>query len=198
MKKVLFYGDSNTYGYDPRSYYGGRYPEEVRWTCRLREMAAGKWQIAADAMNGRCIPGSPYSFGELKYAIRNESPLDLCAIMLGTNDLRISRNPSAEETARLMKSVLERLISENFQRETGSFQILLIAPPPADAPDEAPALSRESRKLSSCYRQIAGDLGISFADAAEAHAEMAFDGIHFSGKGHARFASWMLRVLASF
>ena len=27
-KKVLFYGDSNTYGYDPAGFMGGRYPEE--------------------------------------------------------------------------------------------------------------------------------------------------------------------------
>ena len=25
---LLCYGDSNTYGFDPRSYFGGRYPAE--------------------------------------------------------------------------------------------------------------------------------------------------------------------------
>ena len=35
-KRILCLGDSNTYGYDPRSYVGGRYPETVRWTGRLR------------------------------------------------------------------------------------------------------------------------------------------------------------------
>lgn len=28
--KVICYGDSNTYGYDPRSYIGGRYPAGAR------------------------------------------------------------------------------------------------------------------------------------------------------------------------
>ena len=28
--KILCIGDSNTYGYDPRSYLGDRYPAEVR------------------------------------------------------------------------------------------------------------------------------------------------------------------------
>ena len=26
---LLCYGDSNTYGFDPRSYFGGRYPAEI-------------------------------------------------------------------------------------------------------------------------------------------------------------------------
>lgn len=38
---LLCYGDSNTYGFDPRSYFGGRYPAEVRWTHRLAQAPAG-------------------------------------------------------------------------------------------------------------------------------------------------------------
>ena len=30
-RRLLCYGDSNTYGYDPRSYLGGRYPDSIRW-----------------------------------------------------------------------------------------------------------------------------------------------------------------------
>ena len=33
--KLLTVGDSNTYGFDPRTGGGGRYPEEIRWTGRL-------------------------------------------------------------------------------------------------------------------------------------------------------------------
>ena len=33
--KILCIGDSNTYGYDPRSFFGDRYPEDVRWTDNL-------------------------------------------------------------------------------------------------------------------------------------------------------------------
>ena len=35
--KILCFGDSNTYGFDPRGYLGGRYPVTVRWTGRLQE-----------------------------------------------------------------------------------------------------------------------------------------------------------------
>ena len=29
--RVMCLGDSNTYGFDPRSYIGDRYPAECRW-----------------------------------------------------------------------------------------------------------------------------------------------------------------------
>ena len=28
---VICFGDSNTYGYDPRGYFGGRYDADCRW-----------------------------------------------------------------------------------------------------------------------------------------------------------------------
>ena len=35
--KILCYGDSNTYGYDPCSFIGSRYPAEHRWVDRLAQ-----------------------------------------------------------------------------------------------------------------------------------------------------------------
>ena len=29
--KMICFGDSNTYGYDPRGYFGGRYDADSRW-----------------------------------------------------------------------------------------------------------------------------------------------------------------------
>ena len=42
MEKIIFYGDSNTYGYDPRGFFGMRYPKEVRWTGIVRDRFKGK------------------------------------------------------------------------------------------------------------------------------------------------------------
>ena len=33
--KLLCFGDSNTYGYDPRSFLDNHYPADVRWTDTL-------------------------------------------------------------------------------------------------------------------------------------------------------------------
>ena len=40
---VICFGDSNTYGYDPRGYFGGRYNADCRWVDILS--AATGWTI---------------------------------------------------------------------------------------------------------------------------------------------------------
>ena len=44
-RRILCLGDSNTWGFDPRSYGGDRYPPEIRWTDRLA--AAGRAVVNA-------------------------------------------------------------------------------------------------------------------------------------------------------
>ena len=40
---MLCYGDSNTYGYDPRGFVGDRYQKESRWVDILAQKL--KWEI---------------------------------------------------------------------------------------------------------------------------------------------------------
>ena len=56
MKKAFFYGDSNTFGYDPADYLTGRYPWQHRWTGILKDRFKGEWDIKVDGMPGRVIP----------------------------------------------------------------------------------------------------------------------------------------------
>ena len=39
-RRIFCFGDSNTYGYDPREPLGGRYPADARWPELLRRVAA--------------------------------------------------------------------------------------------------------------------------------------------------------------
>jgi len=55
VKKVLFYGDSNTYGYDPAGFMGGRYPKESRWTEVLQMNLRGLWRVVSDGEPGRAF-----------------------------------------------------------------------------------------------------------------------------------------------
>ena len=77
MKKILFYGDSNTYGYDPAGFMGGRYPRQERWTTILQKNLQETWQIAADGMPGRALPTSVYEWDYIRSMIRQEEPLDV-------------------------------------------------------------------------------------------------------------------------
>ncbi len=50
-KTILCYGDSNTYGYNPSN--GLRYPEDIRWTGRLKSLLGDACRIIEEGCNGR-------------------------------------------------------------------------------------------------------------------------------------------------
>ena len=53
---VICFGDSNTYGYDPRGYFGGRYDADCRWVDILATETG--WTISNIGQNGREIPSA--------------------------------------------------------------------------------------------------------------------------------------------
>ena len=58
--RMLCYGDSNTYGYDPRGFVGDRYQKESRWVDILAQKL--KWEIQNEGQNGREIPSRPFQY----------------------------------------------------------------------------------------------------------------------------------------
>lgn len=180
--KVLCFGDSNTFGYDPRSFLGSRYEPEYRWA----EVMAAKtaWEVINAGQNGREIPRRSFEMESAKELVARYRP-DLTVVMLGTNDLLQGADPDTV-TAR-MASFLQKLPSNLF----------LIAPPPLQrgtwvTDDE---LVERSRLLGCKYRALAERLGIPFADAAQWDIELIFDGVHFSENGHHTFAQRLLKEL---
>ena len=186
---ILCYGDSNTYGYDPRSYLGGRYPKDVRWTGKLE--AAG-WEIINQGENGRSIPRLDWEIEAVAKAVQKAEPEGL-TVMLGSNDLLQRPGLTAEVCGRRMERFLSALLAE----VPAELKVLLIAPPPIEpgawVPD--PALIRESYRLADCYETLAKRRGVFFADAGKWDVELAFDGVHFSEAGHRAFAAGLSEVL---
>ena len=176
--KILCIGDSNTYGFDPRSYIGSRYPEGIPWTDRLKGC-----DVMNCGVNGMTIPRGQSRYPGL---IRMSGP-DLVTVMLGTNDLF---SMSAGQIAARMESFLDTII------DAGK-PILLISPPILEygewvMDDE---IVEESQDLGEAYRELAERKGCIFADSAEWDIEMTFDGVHFSPEGHAAFAQKINEIL---
>lgn len=174
---VICFGDSNTYGYDPRSYFGDRYPSSHRWVDILADKTG--WMIRNQGMNGREIPRISVSFPH---------DTQLLLIMLGTNDLLQGCN--AEVAAQRMERFLTS-VSVPYHR------VVLIVPPTmvrgAWVADES--LITESAKLSLAYETLASRLHIRFADASKWEVSLCYDGVHFTEAGHIRFAQELYEFL---
>ena len=74
--RILCFGDSNTYGYDPRGFFGDRYGAEDRWV-DLFAKQTGHEVVNAGA-NGREIPRNPYALRLLN----EHAPVDIFLVML--------------------------------------------------------------------------------------------------------------------
>lgn len=185
--RLLCFGDSNTYGYDPRSYLGDRYPADIRWTDVLE--ASTGWEVLNAGQNGREIPRRASELAQAERLLAGAGPLDLLAVMLGDNDLLQNPRLTAADIAGRMETFLRRLSEQ--------YPLLLIAPPPmrpgAWVVEEQ--VLTESAKLGTAYEPLARRLGIRFADAGPWNVELLFDGVHFSEAGHQTFAARMRTVL---
>ena len=174
---VICFGDSNTYGYDPRSYQGGRYDTDNRWVDILA--AKTGWTVRNLGQNGREIPLTAPDFPD---------GTDLLIVMLGTNDLLQGRSP--EQAADRLECFLSGISLERGK-------ILLIGPPPvtlgAWVPDQR--LVDASRTFARLCRALAKQMGIRFADAGTWGVTLTYDGVHFTEQGHRAFAAGLLEVL---
>ena len=175
--KVICFGDSNTFGYDPRSYIGERYPTRSRWVDILAENTG--WEVRNNGMNGRKIPSRETVFSK---------STDLLIIMLGTNDLLQGKRP--DEVAARMARFLHSL---HIDKE----RLLLIAPPPMQRGEwvREQRLLDDSAVLAKEYAALAENAGVHFADAGKWNVAISFDGVHFTEDGNKAFAHGLYTYL---
>lgn len=181
MGRIVCFGDSNTYGYDPVSL---RYGAENRWTDLLAGLQ--EKEVVNMGQNGRTIP-SAYFAQRLAVEVQ---PDDTLLIMLGSNDLLLEGR-SAAEAAAGMKALLLALPAAFWQADKAAPEIILISPPPMVRGfwvTEDSVIS-ESHLLAGFYEQLADELNMGFVDAGKWEVGMTFDGVHFTEEGHHAFAA---------
>ena len=196
LTRFFFYGDSNTYGFDPRGFLGGRYPADVRWADILQKTFRGTCDFTFEGMNGRSIPVSRTEYRWLEQMIRRASPLDDAAVMLGTNDLLMTARPDAAAAAGRMHTLVEWLLDLPALREAGARVILMIPPYAAVHVRKEDPYYRyyaESVRLAELYRKIPAGHGgrVLCIDTTAWDIELAYDDVHFTEKGSLSFAKEM-------
>ena len=89
MINILCFGDSNTFGTNPK---GGRHAWNTRWPGRLQVLLGPEYYVIEEGMGDRTTvwddPLEPGRCGiqALPIALQSHKPLDLVILALGTND----------------------------------------------------------------------------------------------------------------
>ena len=188
MKAFICYGDSNTYGYDPRSFVGDRFPKEIRWT-KILEKSLGV-PVQEHGINGRCIPHTGNAVAFFKEQIDRWSHLEdaYLLLMLGTNDFLQNPKALAEEVAGRMGEFLSEVLPL-----AGSLRVILVTPPRMQrgAWVEEDSMCIESGRLGDCYRELAEVFNIPCIDMSKVEIPLLYDGVHMSEEGHRIFAEYI-------
>ena len=177
-KRILCFGDSNTWGFTPIT--GERYPEGVRWTSLLGEYTGA--QIIEEGLNGRTSifddPLLLYAKGidYIEACVVSQSPFDLLIVMLGTNDMKTYVANCADAAAKGAAMICNKAkrrpeLGEMLQLDEKSIE--------------------NTYNFSRFYEEQARLNGFYFLDASKYAVPSQEDAVHMTPEEHKKLARAM-------
>ena len=203
QKRILCYGDSNTYGYIPT---GGRYDEHTRWPMRMQAVLGDGYAVIEEGFNGRtCVFDDPVEGGYksgvqyLPPCLMSHNPLDAVIIMLGSNDTKARFGMTPMTIGQSMMQLV-RTAKQYAVNEAGETSHIIVAAPPQilghlmqtrhaecfgeQAIAVSAGLSRELRRITKLMR-------CDFFDAVPYGEVSELDAVHMTERGHLRLGEAM-------
>lgn len=200
MKKILCFGDSNTYGYIPKS--GERYKTDVRWTGILKELLGKNFEIIEAGCNNRtCFVDNPDGKIFTGYKILPElleNDLDYVILAIGINDLQLFFNADYDD----IKNGIVNLINIT-RNKIPNTNIILVAPPKISKDvlkgnfafqfDEKSI--EKSLKIGEIYRTAAKENECLFLNLDEIIEVSPKDGLHYEPEAHKIIAQEIFNII---
>ncbi len=187
MKSILCYGDSITWGYNPKD--ATRFPPDQRWPGILQEELGAQTRVIEEALNSRTVATDDFvrasrnGLAMLPPLLEFHAPLDVVVVMLGTNDCAPCYGLTAGEItfgcAGLIRAVKASLVGPGASQP----KTVLVAPPLLGSLSPEMELfygggETVSRQLADAYRIVAQSLDCMFLDVALVTEASDIDGVH--------------------
>lgn len=193
MKKILCFGDSNTFGFNPID--GSRYKPDERWSGILKEKLKNKFEVIEKGCNNRtCFTENPAGIEQTGYKILPKilkNHFDFFIIALGINDTQFLFNPQIQEFETGIKNLINIIRSQNKEAK-----ILILSP---NIIDECILKSyfsvqfdknsiEKSKELSKIYYKVAKEKNCDFLDLNKIAKVSKIDGLHYNIEEHKKIA----------
>ncbi|MBS1494325.1 MAG: SGNH/GDSL hydrolase family protein [Bacteroidetes bacterium] len=185
QKRILCYGDSLTWGYNPAD--GTRFAYHETWPGVMERSLGESYKVIVEALTARTtcwdLPYAPDRNGSkfLPMLLESHAPLDMVIIMLGINDLMHLSGKTADESAWGLLSLIRIAYTPLFGGTPP--KILIIAPP---VPGKMSDFSREGfgvaeeeiKKLPAAQKIVAETALCDFMDSNDFIKVDSVDGLH--------------------
>ena len=193
MKRVLCFGDSNTYGCGPMPALGDRVvlARGARWADVMSAGLGDGWELVVEGLPGRTTVFDDPVEGEYRNGLRSmrailesHQPIDVLIICLGTNDMKLRMGLDRQDIA----LGVQRLVNE--ASVLGIIeQILVVCPPLVKERGDLAEMFKgaEERFVGTAAQmeRFARESGAKFLDAGALIAVDELDGVHWNAEAHA-------------
>jgi lysophospholipase L1-like esterase len=200
MRSLLLFGDSNTHGTMPLADLGmsDRFGRDERWPGRLRELLPD-WEVIEEGHPGRTtVHDDPVEGAHrngltiLPALLESHKPLDVVAVMLGTNDLKERFSVNAGDIAHSVERLVRVIRASDCGPGGKGPQVLLVAPPPIIEVGCLAGMfaggAAKSRMLGTEIAAAARRAGVPFLDAGQVVQVSPIDGIHYDAEANPKLA----------
>ena len=189
MKKIICYGDSNTFGYNPKD--GSRFDEDIRWTSVLQKNLGTNYKVINEGVCDRTgfvynpkgvLFSAPKHFSDF---ILKSDNIDILILWIGTNDLQFQYNISMdaiekglENLIKLAQAKVDKIIIVppvilNEKVLEGAFNYQF---------DETSIV--KSKKVGEIYQTLASAYHCEFFDVNKFVKPSGIDGLHYDENSH--------------
>lgn len=203
MRRILLYGDSNTFGTAPMAALGTEavHAAGLRWGDVLARALGDDWEVVIEGLPGRTtvhddpIEGA-YRNGltVLPAILHSHKPIDILAICLGTNDQKHRFGLLAQDVALGLARLAREALASGVVGK-----VLLIAPPSVkergDFADMFRGAETRGAGLAAQVARFALQEGAMFFDAGSVISVDEADGIHWSAEAHENLGRAVADVL---
>ena len=209
-RRVLCYGDSNTYGYDPAR--DGRYGETERYPRVLQALLGSEWAVIEEGLPGRTavfddpITEAMNGLKTINPVLMSHAPLDTVTIMLGTNDSKARFGCNSYLIALGITRLVKKALRTDCWRDNAHPDVLVIVPP--SITPEYDKLKFRDEMGPGCHERCAGIAaqlepmlqgipGVRFLDANRLPGAgcSPLDGMHLTVEAHKAVAEALQKAL---
>lgn len=195
MKKILCYGDSNTYGFMPKTF--GRYDKNSRWSGILSDLLKENFEVIEEGMNNRTgffknPDGLKQSGGEyLPIYLQNHKDFDICILALGTNDAQIFYDLNQENVIIGLQNLINTI------KETNPNTKIIIIPPVKITQNILssgfammfnPKSIEKVEQVFPIFEQVAKENNCYYFDFNKITSPSESDGLHYNVYSHITIA----------
>ncbi len=197
MYRILCFGDSNTWGYNPVN--GLRFSEKERWPGVLSRTLGDGFRIVEDGLNGRRVLDSRSSF---ETSLNENGPLDVIIIFLGVNDICFESDIRIDDILAGISEMIRIIRGSRDSAGDIAAEIILIGAVPINEVQVEDCLyCMEAEKIvgfSEGLRHLAETEGCGYIDSGRIIRASELDGIHLEASEHRKLGLFIADYARTF